>query len=294
MPHVIPDNNAAGIDSILIVPGASLRLRDLSVRLDDIKHSYVSDLVITLIAPDSSQVLLADRVGGDTDNFYHTVLVDGAAAAIVDGSGPFTGAYRSDQPLATLDGHGSAGIWKLHLADLSSRDVGTLYAWALEVCTDGGTPPPPPPPPVSTQITAGGGSLQLQYLITADVTFPSGAATSPFIATLSVTGTRALPTGRGPIGSSFFLDAETASGPLTSFSQSVTLRLHYDEAVVPDFDVSTLRLYYGDIGRNTYTLLPASIDLSAGTVVASLDRRAEFILLAKHDHHYFLPVLTRQ
>jgi subtilisin-like proprotein convertase family protein len=136
VPHAIPDNYVAGIDSTLIIPGASMWLRDIGVRLDNIQHTSDSDLVITLIAPGGSQVLLADRVGLFTHNFYHTVLVDSAATAIADGTGPFTGEYRPDQSLATLNGHGSAGTWKLHLADVAAADVGTLYAWALEVCAD--------------------------------------------------------------------------------------------------------------------------------------------------------------
>jgi subtilisin-like proprotein convertase family protein len=176
VPHVIPDNYAAGIDSTLIAPGASLPLRDIGVRLDNIQHDYVSDLIITLIAPDGSQVLLANRVGVDSDNFYRTVLVDSALTGLYpDGRGPFTGEYRPDQPLATLNGHGSTGTWKLHLADVAQGDVGTLYGWALELCTDVGTPPPPPPPPVSTEIAPGGGALQLNYLITVNVNFPPRA-----------------------------------------------------------------------------------------------------------------------
>ncbi len=294
VPHVIPDNYAAGIDSTLIVPGASLPLRDIGVRLDNIHHDYVSDLMITLIAPDSSQVLLANRVGVDSDNFYRTVLVDSAPTALYPvGRGPFTGEYRPDQPLAALNGHGSASTWKLHLADVAQGDVGTLYAWALELCTNSGTPPPPPPPPVSSEITPSGGALQLSYLITTNVNFPSGVASNPFTATLSVTGTGSLPTSFGPIGSAFSLQAETAFGPLTTFSQPVTLTLSYDEAAVANFDISTLKLYAWNVSNQAYAQIPAVIDPVASTVVTQIDYQAQFALLAKYDYRRYLPMIMR-
>jgi subtilisin-like proprotein convertase family protein len=134
VPRAIPDNNPAGIDSLLLLPGPSVTLHNIGVRLNDIRHDFVSDLIITVIAPDGTQVTLANRVGADTDNFYRTVLYDGAAKAVADGSGPFTGEYRPDQPLASLNDHGSAGTWRLHIADVVAADSGTLYAWALEVC----------------------------------------------------------------------------------------------------------------------------------------------------------------
>jgi len=136
VPRGIPDNSPGGIDSTLFVPGPAVPLFAIGARLDNLRHTYDSDLIITLIGPDNTQVILANRVGADTDNFYHTVLFDRAATAIFDGVGPFTGAYRPDQPLSAFNGHRSAGTWKLHVADVASGDVGTLQAWSLEACAE--------------------------------------------------------------------------------------------------------------------------------------------------------------
>jgi len=136
VPRGIPDNSPGGIDSTLFVPGPAVPLFAIAARLDNLRHTYDSDLIITLIGPDDTQVILANRVGADTDNFYHTVLFDRAATAIFDGVGPFTGAYRPDQPLSAFNGHRSAGTWKLHVADVASGDVGTLQAWSLEACAE--------------------------------------------------------------------------------------------------------------------------------------------------------------
>ena len=136
VPQAIPDNSPAGIDSALFVPGPNVPLFAMGVRLDDIRHTYDSDLVISLIGPDDTALILANRVGADSDNFYPPALFDGAATAVVHGVGPFTGNYRPDEPLSPFNGHGAAGTWKLHLVDVAAGDTGTLQAWSLEVCVD--------------------------------------------------------------------------------------------------------------------------------------------------------------
>jgi subtilisin-like proprotein convertase family protein len=204
VPRAIPDNDPTGVDSGLFIPGPGFTLHNIGVRLDNIQHPYDSDLIITMTAPDGTAITVINRDGGYQGayaNFYHTVLYDGAAQAAADGNGPFTGEYRPDQPLAGLNGHGAAGIWRLNIADVAAGDSGTLYAWALEVCAATGTPPPPPP--VSTEISPiGGGALQLSDVITADVAFPPGQTGDPFTATLGLTSTNALPGGRAAPSSS--------------------------------------------------------------------------------------------
>jgi hypothetical protein len=264
------------------------------VRLDHIQHSADSDLKISLMAPDGSQVLLADQVGLFTHDFYRTVLVDSAPVSLYpDGQGPFTGEYRPDQPLAILNGHGSTGTWTLHLADWAAGDVGTLYAWALELCTDEATPPPPPPPPVSAPIGPSGGALQLSYLITAVVDFPAGATGNPLTATLGVTGTDPVLSSLGPIGAAFSLEAETAQGPVATFSRPVTLTLRYDEAAMANFDPATLELYGWDTARQAYIQIPAVIDPTTDTVAALIDHPAEYALLARFSYRRYLPAIVR-
>jgi subtilisin-like proprotein convertase family protein len=293
VPIPVPDNVAAGIDSALLVPGSGLQLHDIGVRLDDIRHTYDSDLIITLIAPDGTRVLLANRVGQDTDNFYRTVLYDAAATPIVDGSGPFTGAFQPDSPLAALNGHSATGTWKLHIADVAAGDVGTLYAWSLELCTAAGTPPPPPPPPVSMEISpATGGSLQLGYLITIDVNFPAQSSGAPFTVTLGVTLTHDLPAGTGLIGPAFYLEIAEPGGSPATTNPPFTLVLHYDGEAIAGFDPATIQLYHWDPASRSYAAVPATIDRVNHTVTAAPNQPGEFALLAELQQK-FLPMVLR-
>ena len=134
VPKPIPDNLATGVASVLAVPGPSVFIRDLTLRLDNLRHTYDSDLQISLIAPDGTAVLLVDRVGSDGDNFIGTHLNDNSPTPIVNGTAPFTGRFRPDRPLSDFRNKPSAGTWTLHIADREARDVGELKAWSLEIC----------------------------------------------------------------------------------------------------------------------------------------------------------------
>jgi subtilisin-like proprotein convertase family protein len=139
VPRIIPDAaspTAPGVvESTLDIVEPGLMIDEVRVRLDMIRHPFVSDLYIYLVAPDSTSILIAFAVGATTDDFYRTRLYDGATEAIVDGSGPFTGDYSPDNPLALLRGRVASGVWKLRIEDRVHRDTGVLYEWSLEICS---------------------------------------------------------------------------------------------------------------------------------------------------------------
>ena len=122
------------MESSLDIHEPGLLIDEVRVRLDLIRHPFVSDLYIYLVAPDASTILIAFAVGADTDNFYRTRLYDGAAQAIFSGSGPFIGDFRPDNPLAPLRGREASGTWRLRIEDRVVGDSGVLYEWSLEVC----------------------------------------------------------------------------------------------------------------------------------------------------------------
>src|SRR5262249_36874239 len=122
------------VTSDLAVP-AHRRIIDLSVKLD-VTHSFDSDLTVKLKAPDSRQIQLFSQVGDDGQDFSATVLDDRADVAIADGTAPFTGRFRPDEPLATFAGLDLAGTWQLSVTDGFAGDEGTLNGWSLEALTD--------------------------------------------------------------------------------------------------------------------------------------------------------------
>jgi subtilisin-like proprotein convertase family protein len=138
VPRVIPDALSPAepgrLESTLAILEPRLLIDEVRVRLDLIRHPFVSDLYLYLVAPDGTTLLIAYAVGADSDDFYRTRLYDGAAQPIFAGMGPFTGDFRPDSPLAPLSGRNAGGIWRLRIEDHVFRDMGVLYEWSLEVC----------------------------------------------------------------------------------------------------------------------------------------------------------------
>lgn len=118
-PLAIPDNNAGGVTSNLGVSGLSGSLTEVDVVVD-ISHTYKSDLRVTLIHPDGTQVILHNQTGGSGDNVkttYDTLTVPA-------------------QSLSTLNGKGATGTWRLRVQDFADLDVGTLNSWTLQLTTN--------------------------------------------------------------------------------------------------------------------------------------------------------------
>ncbi len=77
-----------------------------------IVHTYIGDLVVTLIAPDGSIYALHNRTGGSTDNIDATYTVNVSSEV-------------------------ANGAWRLRVKDAAAADTGYLNGWALDL-----TPPP--------------------------------------------------------------------------------------------------------------------------------------------------------
>lgn len=143
VPKSIPDNNPAGITSVLTV-GSDFIISDLNLELN-VSHTCVPDLHIGLTSPGgtTSTLIKAANEGGIlftgcTDNFDNTVLDDDALTNLFDGTAPYTGSFNVEHssvvsnPLSVFDGESAYGTWTLFVADLAEEDVGRLSGWSLE------------------------------------------------------------------------------------------------------------------------------------------------------------------
>ncbi|MFM6849358.1 MAG: M36 family metallopeptidase, partial [Terrabacter sp.] len=133
---VIPDNNATGATTTITMPAGTVD--GLEVKIAQLTHTWVGDLVITLTSPSGTTVTIVDRPGAGSngssaDNFANLVLADDAAAPLEDiGTvGPIGGRWRPAQALAAFDGEPRGGTWTLRVSDLAAADTGTLQQWGL-------------------------------------------------------------------------------------------------------------------------------------------------------------------
>jgi M6 family metalloprotease-like protein len=109
----IPDNDPSGIMRSIVVdaPGAVKNL-DVSI---DITHTYIGDLVITLVTPQGKFIDLqhpADDAHDSLIKIYSTA---------------------STPELEKLIGEPIKGKWQLKVADLAAEDMGKLNRWGLKI-----------------------------------------------------------------------------------------------------------------------------------------------------------------
>lgn len=107
----IPDNDPDGVESLIEVQesGRIVRL-DVSV---DVTHTWIGDLIVTLVSPAGAEVILHDRSGRSRHNIKTTYST------------------TTDDAMSALPGTEIQGGWRLKVVDTYSRDIGTLNAWGI-------------------------------------------------------------------------------------------------------------------------------------------------------------------
>ncbi|MGD9584034.1 MAG: S8 family serine peptidase [Lysobacterales bacterium] len=146
----IPDQDATGVSLQLALPAA--QIATLAVGFDGaacssdpfatgngLDHTFLGDLEIRLVAPDSSEWALLDRpLAGFGDNpgnhLCQTRLEANAALSIQEAAAnlsPFSGSFRAADDLAELAGGAAGGSWTLIVRDRAAGDFGSINAWRL-------------------------------------------------------------------------------------------------------------------------------------------------------------------
>ncbi|VAW25470.1 hypothetical protein MNBD_BACTEROID04-444, partial [hydrothermal vent metagenome] len=133
----IPDGtgaNTAGTPATSVINITdNLTISDVNVTMD-ISHTWIGDLVISLIAPDATEIVLFDR-GCDGSRYQgiNATYDDAATATIVCGS-PVSGTYIPTNLLSGFNGKNAVGDWTLKVVDWYTGDTGTINSWSIEIC----------------------------------------------------------------------------------------------------------------------------------------------------------------
>ncbi len=121
-------------------------VKDVIVSLNNISHTWVGDLTVTLTHKDSGrQSILINRPGfpagaaGDSSDLGGTYVFDDmstgdlpAVAAALPATGIIPGGdYAPATPLAVFAGDNKFGTWSLEIQDAAGGDVGNLGSWTL-------------------------------------------------------------------------------------------------------------------------------------------------------------------
>lgn len=99
-------NDNATVESPVAVSGRSGNAPSSTQVRVDIKHTYIGDLRVQLVAPDGSLYTLSNRTGGSTDNINKTYTVN-------------------------LSSEARNGTWKLRVNDNANGDTGYIDSWSV-------------------------------------------------------------------------------------------------------------------------------------------------------------------
>ncbi|HNX10270.1 MAG TPA: M6 family metalloprotease domain-containing protein, partial [Methanothrix sp.] len=114
----IPDNDQTGIKDTIIFE-ENVLVSSLKVDVD-ISHTYIGDLVVTLISPSGDRAIIHDKKGESEDDLRGTFDIS------------------TTPSLANLLGQPVKGTWTLEVKDISAIDKGKLNSWGLEIIGSGG------------------------------------------------------------------------------------------------------------------------------------------------------------
>ncbi|HOW31543.1 MAG TPA: M20/M25/M40 family metallo-hydrolase [Bacteroidales bacterium] len=115
-------------DTISIEVNGGIKDVDVSV---NITHDFDKTLNIRLTSPAGTSIDLSSGNGDNGADFTGTIFDDEAAVSIISGVAPFTGRFRPEQPLSTLDNGLSSGDWILSVTDSIVSHTGTLDSWCI-------------------------------------------------------------------------------------------------------------------------------------------------------------------
>jgi len=109
----IPDNSTQGVQDTIRCD-KNFIIQSIKCKID-IKHTFIGDLIISLISPSGKAIKLHNRNGGSNNNIIKEFTI-------------------SNLPqLQHFIGEKSIGEWKIKVQDLAQYDMGKLKEWSIEL-----------------------------------------------------------------------------------------------------------------------------------------------------------------
>ncbi|MFN7199945.1 MAG: beta strand repeat-containing protein, partial [Bacteroidota bacterium] len=142
----VPDASAAGATHTIPVnlpTGAVINNMRVTMNMT---HTWISDMVINLKAPNGQILNLFNQHGGSGDNLVNTVVSSTGTTAFSSGSAPFTGTFAATAasgqgPTGNVSNSANFaalystpnGNWVLAMRDLFGGDLGVLTSWSISI-----------------------------------------------------------------------------------------------------------------------------------------------------------------
>ena len=225
---------------------------------------------LVLVSPNGARVeLLHENFRPDGVEMLNTVFDDEASVSAWEGSAPFLGSYRPNQPLDMFDGLDATGEWTLEIEWIWAGKPDRLESWSLDI-TRFNTPSAPQAPTVESLTASpdpvGQGSL---LTLTADNVDDSDGYIAQVVFYRDANGNGVLEPGFDTLvgtdtdgGDGWSVETSTGSlalGNYTYFAQAIdntglTSNIVADTAEVIDSPSSNANnIYVWDIGFSSKT-----------------------------------------
>ena len=97
-----------------------------------INHTYVSDLTVSVVAPNGTVAQLFSGVGGAGQNFAATCLNTTAPNSLASGNAPFSGNFKPVGQMGLVNnGSNPNGTWYFRVYDSYGADQGNVVQFSL-------------------------------------------------------------------------------------------------------------------------------------------------------------------
>jgi len=110
-------------------------ISDINLINLSIRHTWISDLTISLISPAGTEVLLVATPCSDEDDIQAS-FDDESNLVNLDCPLTTSRTFRPAEDLSAFIGEDPSGEWVLQVVDGVSEDGGALDDWTLEICTN--------------------------------------------------------------------------------------------------------------------------------------------------------------
>lgn len=135
----ITDNSGTLSESHVITIADASTITDVNIGVD-ITHTYIGDLTIAVVSPNSTEVILKTFNDCDSEEDIIGIFDDDAVAFNCFNADNNIPQKSLNDLLEAFNGENAAGDWTIRLGDFQADDTGTLNSWFIEVCQTVHTP----------------------------------------------------------------------------------------------------------------------------------------------------------
>jgi len=148
VPLIIAEDSQATYTATITIPD-DFAISAVTTSME-VAHTWVGDLDALLQSPQGQEISLFDQPGTETSNFGcdgdnllltfdDTAENDASVLAETcgdQGGYAINGTFQPIEPLGSLAGSSSLGVWSLSITDYFDQDGGQLESWTLDICLD--------------------------------------------------------------------------------------------------------------------------------------------------------------